>query len=98
MRLLPGLCPGPAGGAYSAPPNPLADFKRAASQYARNGHKFITIRCNIQLQRNKRGKGNNKRGKGGGLRMKGGGRGKGGIAAVEIVRGRGELGTGPPIG
>jgi len=33
MRLRPGLCPDPAGGAYSAH-RPLADFKRDASQYA----------------------------------------------------------------
>jgi len=27
MRLRPWLCPGPTGGAYSAPPDPLAGFR-----------------------------------------------------------------------
>jgi len=32
----PGLCPGPAGGAYSAPPGPLAGFRGKGPQ-ERNG-------------------------------------------------------------
>jgi len=37
IRFRLGLCPNPAGGAYSAPPDPLAGFKRLTSKGRRRG-------------------------------------------------------------
>jgi len=80
MQLWPGLhCTSdPAGGAYKqrfpiqSSPDPVADFKRAASQYARNGHNFTTIQCNIWLQGRRGGKGKGRKGEGKGRRAAGG--------------------------
>jgi len=39
MRLRPGLRPGPAGGTYSAPPDPLAGFKGGGEEEGREGRR-----------------------------------------------------------
>ena len=80
-----GVPPRTPMGELTAPPRSLADFKRVASKYARNGHNFTTIRCNIWL-REKRGRGTREGDKGTG-RGRGGERGR---AAGEMDRGRGE--------
>jgi len=65
MRLWPGLLPGPAGGAYSAPPGALAGFNGTTSKrWGGQG-------------RSGKGEGRGREGKGRGERGQGEGRGRG---------------------
>jgi len=60
-----GSAPDPAGGAYSAPPHPLAGFKGPTSK-GREGRGFEGGRDGKKERRKGRGKGREREGKGGG--------------------------------